>query len=1040
MVASRSIQEGRLVFVERPVVAMQSLGNMHEGVLVCNYCMAFCGSPKQSLQVASSDNPAEILQEIITGNKTNNKSASDQDCCRVVDEGSSNNIVLDTIHNLHKCRHNCGHIYCSLECQQDDWEWGGHRELCTGTIPESIPKIILETTNEDNDDSDENNGSGNDLDDDNLDPLLKFKIHAVQTNEIFMLVATWLVRILKHNLPYHENDFDDSNTHPYTDFMMNPWWEVKLQEGLGLAKLAPGAEQEEQKLDHEEIIDDTVEKLVCVLKELCKESHSYLSQVLEDRLPNILQKQWLTPTGIARLIGSLEQNCLGIRRKHVLQHNILRNKSLRQEFQKELIQCLEKSMVLLENDDNDDDDSSCGCGGSREDETSTDTTTSHSNGSSSSSTIKDSTVMESNIDDNDSNTTHNNDKEDQLEYNDAASIAGLLANLKNDLTHNCVFDDWDRVFTPLDGVAHYSTVSKMNHSCEPNVILVYKSRGWGRDHPLVAYVVALRDIQEGEELMISYIDSEDVSYEKRQAALANYGFVCECSKCEIENAPLLDKAEGMVEDISTNDDDEDDLFGDSDDDDLFGEDDDDKDDSDDELEDRLGDDELLCGEERLAMVAKRLDSIYNRSNHIAIPLTSLAQVSTYIVRQISSLIQDIEVEEDSNNNGKQEIIVKLLEQNMNAIRERDFASCRIAGSALELFLYDELQSKGSWQTPVHRASYLCASTTASVGYAHEGSFLVAMKYLDKAMILGQDRKIIQGFFDYVENHASEMAATPCPISIKCNVSDFQCRSLRELVATKALPRQICFPVNELNDTIDSNTTTEIFTACKESRPLVIRSLASRWKAVEKWRNIDNLARKFGHRLVPVEVGSMSSNKMKEILVPFRSFVSKYLCPSAEIDCWSLDDATADSNHRIAYLAQHPLLDQIPALCRDIDMTPCEIQPTNINIWMGTGGTRTPLHFDTYDNLLVQIVGAKYVRLYKKEYTSQLYVSTDKNYGAQGNMSDLDCERENFDLHPRSRECEYTEVILYPGDCLFIPSREWHYVRSLSTSVSVNYWF
>ena len=39
LVASRSIQEGRLVFVERPVVAMQSLGNMHEGVLVCNYCL-----------------------------------------------------------------------------------------------------------------------------------------------------------------------------------------------------------------------------------------------------------------------------------------------------------------------------------------------------------------------------------------------------------------------------------------------------------------------------------------------------------------------------------------------------------------------------------------------------------------------------------------------------------------------------------------------------------------------------------------------------------------------------------------------------------------------------------------------------------------------------------------------------------------------------------------------------------------------------------------------------------------------------------------
>jgi lysine-specific demethylase 8 len=180
--------------------------------------------------------------------------------------------------------------------------------------------------------------------------------------------------------------------------------------------------------------------------------------------------------------------------------------------------------------------------------------------------------------------------------------------------------------------------------------------------------------------------------------------------------------------------------------------------------------------------------------------------------------------------------------------------------------------------------------------------------------------------------------------------------------------------------------------------------------------------------------------MKEAVVPFRRFIAKYLSASAKKDCWSIDDAVTAANDSIAYLAQHPLLDQIPALCRDIDMNPCGVRPSNINIWMGTGGTRTPLHFDTYDNLLVQLVGAKYVRLYKKESSPQLYISKDKNYGGQGNMSELDCEREDFEKHPLSKDCNYTEVLLFPGDCLFIPSREWHYVRSLSTSVSVNYWF
>ena len=204
--------------------------------------------------------------------------------------------------------------------------------------------------------------------------------------------------------------------------------------------------------------------------------------------------------------------------------------------------------------------------------------------------------------------------------------------------------------------------------------------------------------------------------------------------------------------------------------------------------------------------------------------------------------------------------------------------------------------------------------------------------------------------------------------------------------------------------------------------------------------MDTLAQIHGHRLVPIEVGSMSTGGMKEAVVPFRRFVANYLSPSAEKDCWSLDDATAESNQHIAYLAQHPLLNQIPALWPDLERNPCKVNPTDVNIGMGTGGTRTPLHYDTYDNLLVQLVGAKYVRLYSKSSSPKLYVSKNQSYGGQGNMSDLDCEREDFKEHPLAKDCGYTEVVLFPGDCLFIPSREWHYVRSLSSSVSVNFWF
>jgi hypothetical protein len=49
--------------------------------------------------------------------------------------------------------------------------------------------------------------------------------------------------------------------------------------------------------------------------------------------------------------------------------------------------------------------------------------------------------------------------------------------------------------------------------------------------PLTAQVVALRPIEEGEELVHSYIDQQ-LSFEARREALLDYGFACSCPKCD----------------------------------------------------------------------------------------------------------------------------------------------------------------------------------------------------------------------------------------------------------------------------------------------------------------------------------------------------------------------------------------------------------------------------------------------------------------------------------------------------------------------------
>ncbi|KAG0566079.1 hypothetical protein KC19_7G037000 [Ceratodon purpureus] len=76
------------------------------------------------------------------------------------------------------------------------------------------------------------------------------------------------------------------------------------------------------------------------------------------------------------------------------------------------------------------------------------------------------------------------------------------------------------------GSGFYTLQSCMNHSCRPNA----KAFKRDEDRDGHAVLLATRPIKRGEEVTISYID-EDASIEERRAALADYAFVCRCSRC-----------------------------------------------------------------------------------------------------------------------------------------------------------------------------------------------------------------------------------------------------------------------------------------------------------------------------------------------------------------------------------------------------------------------------------------------------------------------------------------------------------------------------
>ena len=60
--------------------------------------------------------------------------------------------------------------------------------------------------------------------------------------------------------------------------------------------------------------------------------------------------------------------------------------------------------------------------------------------------------------------------------------------------------------------------------------------------------------------------------------------------------------------------------------------------------------------------------------------------------------------------------------------------------------------------------------------------------------------------------------------------------------------------------------------------------------------------------------------------------------------------------------------------------------------------------------------------------------------SQGNVSAVDVEHPDLTSYPLFAGAHHYDVILGPGDVLYIPKGWWHYVRSLTPSFSCNFWW
>jgi len=160
--------------------------------------------------------------------------------------------------------------------------------------------------------------------------------------------------------------------------------------------------------------------------------------------------------------------------------------------------------------------------------------------------------------------------------------------------------------------------------------------------------------------------------------------------------------------------------------------------------------------------------------------------------------------------------------------------------------------------------------------------------------------------------------------------------------------------------------------------------------------------------------------------------------------------------RRAYLAQHALFDQVPQLRDDIAVPDyCSLSleeedeaegggevavagELRINAWLGPKGTVSPLHYDRYHNLLAQVVGSKYVRLYSPLHSDRLYPHPPGLHEVSSRI--LDPDQADEAAFPLFGGTPFIDLVLREGETLYIPPRWWHFVEARETSFSVSFWW
>jgi hypothetical protein len=212
------------------------------------------------------------------------------------------------------------------------------------------------------------------------------------------------------------------------------------------------------------------------------------------------------------------------------------------------------------------------------------------------------------------------------------------------------------------------------------------------------------------------------------------------------------------------------------------------------------------------------------------------------------------------------------------------------------------------------------------------------------------------------------------------------------------------------------------------RPVVLTSHTRDWAAMGRW-SPDDLKRRFGHIDVDIQAerNADANYEQNKLLLSKRVNLGNFV--DQVVQGGATNDYYLTANNELLRQPQFaPLLADIgslPPLCDRSQLS------ERSSFWFGPAGTVTPLHHDTLMLFHTQVVGRKRWR-----FVSPLEWS--RVYNSRGVFSDVDLEQPDLERFAAFKDATVLEVIVEPGETMFLPLGWWHQVASLDVSLSFSY--